>query len=128
MPIASQLSALSVTTLLNSVSCANTAAATSAWTAVPTDADGDVLIVINVGTITGTVDFTFNTASDGSGTGSAALTNLATAIPQITTSNDNACYIARLPKQTKGYINVVGTIGTGPALLGYAMLTRNKTV
>lgn len=128
MSLASPMSALSVVTVLKSQSCANTAAATSAWTAVPTDADGSILIVINIGTITGTIDFAFNTASDGSGTGSAALTNMGTAIPQITTSNDDTSYVARLPKQTKGYINVVGTIGTGPALLSYTMVYRNKTV
>jgi hypothetical protein len=115
--------------LLKSSSCANTSAATSAWTAVPTSSEGSVLIIINIGTITGTIDFTFNTATDGSGTGSAALTNLATAIPQITTSNDDAVYVARFPASAlKGYINVVGTIGTGPALLSYTMISRNKTV
>lgn len=129
MSLASQGSAQTVTLLLKSQSCANTAAATSAWTAIPGNAEGSVLVVINIGTITGTIDFTFNTASDGSGTGSAALTNLATAIPQITTSNDDAVYVARFPASVmKGYINVVGTIGTGPALLSYTMLTRAKTV
>jgi hypothetical protein len=115
--------------LLKSQSAANTSAATSAWVAVPASSEGSVLVIINVGTITGTIDFTFNTASDGSGTGSAALTNLATAIPQITTSNDDAVYVARFPASVmKGYINVVGTIVTGPALLSYTMLTRTKTV
>lgn len=129
MSLASQASALTHTLLLKSQSCANTAAATSAWTAIPASSEGDVLVLINVGTITGTIDFTFNTATDGSGTGSAALTNLATAIPQITTSNDDAVYTARFPASVmKGYINVVGTIGTGPALLSYSMLTRAKTV
>lgn len=129
MSLASQGSAQTATLLLKSQSAANTSAATSAWVAVPASSEGSVLVIINVGTITGTIDFTFNTASDGSGTGSAALTNLATAIPQITTSNDDAVYVARFPASVmKGYINVVGTIVTGPALLSYTMLTRTKTV
>lgn len=128
MSLSSPMSALSVVTVLKSQSCANTAAATSAWTAVPVDADGSILIVINVGTITGTVDFTFNTASDGSGTGSAAITPLNGALAQVTTSNDDTSYVARFDKKTKGYINVVGTIVTGPALLSYTMIYRNKTV
>jgi hypothetical protein len=127
--LANQASALSVVTLLNSVSCANTAAATSAYVAIGADADGDVLVVINVGTITGTIDFTFSTATDSGGTGAAAIVPAAGALAQITTSNDNACYLARFPKaKTKGFLQVIGTIGTGPALLGYAMLKRNKTV
>jgi hypothetical protein len=127
--LASQASAATATLLLKSQSAANTSAATSAWTAVPTSSEGMVLVIINIGTITGTIDFTFNTATDGAGTGSAALTNLATAIPQITTSNDDAVYVARFPASVmKGYINVVGTIVTGPALLSYTMITRNKTV
>jgi hypothetical protein len=127
--LANQASALSVVTLLNSVSCANTAAATSAYVAIGADADGDVLVVINVGTITGTIDFTFDTATDSGGTGTAGIVPAAGALAQITTSNDNACYLARFPKaKTKGFLRVVGTIVTGPALLGYAMLKRNKTV
>jgi hypothetical protein len=127
--LANQASALSVVTLLNSVSCANTAAATSAYVAIGADADGDVLVVINVGTITGTIDFTFSTATDSGGTGAATIVPAAGALAQITTSNDNACYLARFPKaKTKGFLQVIGTIGTGPALLGYAMLKRNKTV
>jgi hypothetical protein len=127
--LANQASALSVVTLLNSVSCANTAAATSAYVAIGADADGDVLVVINVGTITGTIDFTFSTATDSGGTGAAAIVPAAGALAQITTANDNACYLARFPKaKTKGFLQVIGTIGTGPALLGYAMLKRNKTV
>jgi hypothetical protein len=127
--LANQASALSVVTLLNSVSCANTAAATSAYVAIGADADGDVLVAINVGTITGTIDFTFSTATDSGGTGAATIVPAAGALAQITTSNDNACYLARFPKaKTKGFLQVIGTIGTGPALLGYAMLKRNKTV
>ena len=128
MPQANQMSALTGTLALKSQSAANTAAATSAWIDC-TAFEGDILVVLNLGTIVGTCDFTFNTASDGSGTGSAALTNLNTAIPQITTSNDDAVYVARFERrQLKGYLNIVGTIATGPLLCSYTIIGRNKTV
>lgn len=126
--LANQITALTATLVLKSQSAANTAAATSAWIDVTGIAD-DFLIVINCGTITGTCDFTFNTASDNSGTGSAAVTPLDGALAQITTSNDDAVYVARFQRRAmKGYINVVGTIATGPLLCSYTLIGRAKTV
>lgn len=128
MSLANQVNAETPLLLLKSQSAANTAAATSAWTQV-SNYEGLVKVVINIGTIVGTVDFTFNTATDGSGTGSAAITPLGGALAQITTSNDDAVYEANFDSRAlKGYINVVGTIVTGPALLSYTLIGRKKTV
>lgn len=128
MSLASQASGITNTLLLASQSAANTAAATSAWTQV-TNAEGEVEIVINVGTITGTITFTFETATDGSGTGSAAITPLDGALAQVTTANDVAVYRARFDaRRLAGYIRCVGTIVTGPALVGYVLRHRPKTV
>jgi hypothetical protein len=129
MSLASQASALSALKVLNSVSAANTAAATSAWTQV-TGYEGVIGVLINIGIITGTIDFTFATATDGSGTGSAAIVPLGGALTQITTSNDDGTpYLALFDSRAlKGYLQVIGTIATGPALVSYTIIGRKKTV
>jgi hypothetical protein len=129
MSLASQLSAITALKLLNSISAANTAAATSAWIAV-SGYEGIVGVLINVGIITGTLDLTFDTATDNSGTGSAALTPLNGAIAQVTTGNHNGTpYIALFDARLlKGYIRVTGTIVTGPSLVSYQLIGRKKTV
>lgn len=129
MSLASQASAITALKVLNSVSAANTAAATSAWTQV-SGYEGVIGVLINIGIITGTIDFTFATATDGSGTGSASITPLGGALTQITTSNDDGTpYLALFDSRAlKGYIQVVGTIVTGPALISYTIIGRKKTV
>jgi hypothetical protein len=129
MSVASQLTALSAVKVLNSVSAANTAAATSGWIAV-TEYTGHIAVVINTGIITGTIDYTFKTATDGSGTGEAALVPLGGALAQVTTSNDDGTpYIAVFDtRKLLGYIQVIGTIATGPAVISYQLIGRKKTV
>lgn len=128
MSLANQPSANSVLLLLASQSAANTAAATSAWTAVA-GYEGQVQVVINVGTITGTVDFTFHTNTSGSDSGQTAIVPLDGAPAQITTSNDVAVYVARFDARVlQGYLKVTGTVVTGPALLSYTLIGRKKTV
>lgn len=128
MSLANQPSANSVLLLLASQSAVNTAAATSAWTAVA-GYEGQVKVVINVGTITGTVDFTFHTNTSGSDSGQTAIVPLDGALAQITTSNDVAVYVARFDARVlQGYLKVTGTVVTGPALLSYTLIGRKKTV
>lgn len=120
------MEALTVTEILNSVSCANTAAATSAAIDVR-GYEGQIMVVISVGVITGTVDFTFEDADNSGFTGNAAITPVGGAIAQITTSNDDAVYVAVFPAtQPRGWIKVIGTIGTGPALLSYTLVGLKK--
>lgn len=59
--------------LLDPVSAANTAAATSGWVDVR-DAEGDVMVTAQVGALTGSISWAIQTASDGSGTGSTPMT------------------------------------------------------
>lgn len=128
MSLANQAQAETALLLLKSQSAANTAAATSAWTQVA-GYEGLVKVVINVGTITGTVDFTFGTATDGSGTGAATIVPIGGALAQVTTANDDAVYEAIFDSRVlTGYFRVVGTIVTGPALLSYTLIGRKKTV
>lgn len=114
-----------VTKIAASVSAANTAAA-SFWTAVPVS-EGAVLLVLSVGVITGTLDFTFTTNTAASDSGATSITPLGGAIAQITTSNDDAVYVAEFPAtQLRGFVKVIGTVGTGPALISYTMITIPK--
>jgi hypothetical protein len=117
--------AATITLLLSPVSAANTAAATSGWVDVR-DSEGDVLIVNQVGALTGSITWTIEHATDGSGTGAAAITPNEGAYAagaanqtQKRTISANACL---------GYVRCVGTIVTGPALVGASVLRRPKTV
>jgi hypothetical protein len=129
MTVASQVSALTTLKVLNSVSAANTAAATSGWIAVA-EYEGHIAVLINTGIITGTITYTFQTATDGSGTGAAAIVPLGGALTALTTSNDDGTpYIAFFdPRKLTGYIQVIGTVVTGPALISYTVIGRKKTV
>lgn len=107
----------SVAQLLAAVSAANTAAATSAWTAVPTMLQGDVAVIANVGAVTGQIVPTVEEADDGSGTNAQTVTPLDGAWTTITASNDPAIQ-KRCFRFTKPYYRFVGTITTGPVLIG----------
>jgi hypothetical protein len=128
MSLANQAQAETPLLILASQSAANTAAATSAWIAVA-GYEGHVKVVINVGTITGTIDFTFFTNDAASDTGEDAIVPLGGALAQVTTSNDVAVYQAIFDARViQGYLKVVGTIVTGPAVVSYTLLGRKKTV
>lgn len=126
MSLASAIGALTRLKLLAPVSAANTAAATSAWTAVP-GYEGEVAVEIAVGIITGTLDLTFSTNDAASDSGATAIVPIDGALAQVTTSNDDAIYTAVFPaKALRGYLKVIGTVGTGPALIAYTLIGRKK--
>lgn len=100
--------------LLDPVSAANTAAATSAWVDVRA-AEGDLVFTTQLGAVTGSITWTIEDATDGSGTGSAVVTPnegafAAGAANQIQKRTINAGAV-------RGWVRVVGTIVTGPALV-----------
>lgn len=113
------------TKLLDPVSAANTAAATSGWVDVRA-LEGDIMFVNQVGALTGSITWTIEDATDGSGTGAAAVT-----------PNEGA-YAAgaanQIQKRTvgagavRGWVRCVGTIVTGPALVAVSIHGRSKTV
>lgn len=120
------LESASVTKIAASVSAANTAAA-SVWSPAVPPSEGIVLLVLSVGIITGTLDFTFTTNTAASDSGATTIVPIGGAIAQITTSNDDAVYVAAFPAtQLRGFVKVVGTVGTGPALVSYTMVTIPK--
>lgn len=109
--------------LLNPVSAANTAAATSAWVDVR-GYEGDLVIAAQAGALTGSLTWTLEDATDGSGTGGAGITAnegafAAGAANQLQKRTLNASAV-------RGWIRLVGTIVTGPVLVGAALLARPK--
>ena len=114
-------------TMLASASAANTAAATSAWIDVR-KYEGDLVIVQNAGILTGTLTPTIEDATDGAGAGGAAFTGLNEgAFTVVTTSNDPLLEKRTIPAgATRGWIRYVGTIVTGPALIGVTLLAHPK--
>jgi hypothetical protein len=128
MSLANQAIAETPLLLLAPVSAANTAAATSAWTAVA-GYEGIVSVHVHVGVITGTLDITFATNDAASDSGEDLIVPLGGALAQITTSNDVAVYKVNFDARViQGYLKVIGTIVTGPAIIGYTLVGRKKTV
>jgi len=120
------LESATVTKIAASVSAAATANA-SIWSPAIPPSEGIVLLVLSVGIITGTLDFTFTTNTAASDSGASAIVPIGGTIAQITTSNDDAVYVAAFPATAlRGFVKVVGTIGTGPALISYSMITIPK--
>ena len=119
--LGNEAQAATVAKLLDPVSAANTAAATSGWIDVR-QAEGDIMITLQVGALTGSIAWAVQTATDGSGTGSAVMTPNegvfaagAANTPQKRTVSANAVL---------GWIRVVGTIVTGPALVSGTVAYR----
>ncbi len=115
-------SASTAVIVLNPASAANTAAATSGWIDVRAY-EGEIVIIQQVGAVTGSITGALEDATDGSGTGSAALTGAAFA--QVSAAN-NTQRITIPAGRARGWIRYVGTIVTGPAVVGVSLLARNK--
>lgn len=125
--LANQGQAAEAVTMLAAVSAANTAAATSAWIDVR-KYEGDLVIVSNVGIVSaGSLTPTIEDATDGSGTGAAAVTPNEGAFTAVTTSNDPLQEKRTInASAVRGWIRYVGTIATGPALVGVSLLAHPK--
>lgn len=109
--------------LLDPVSAANTAAATSVWTDVR-DREGDLMFLAQVGALTGSIAWTVEDATDGAGTGAAGI------VPNEGAFAAGAAN--QLQKRTihasavRGWVRVVGTIVTGPAVVSASVSARPK--
>lgn len=117
--------AATIKKLLDPVSAANTAAATSGWTDVR-EAEGDVVFTNQIGALTGSITWTIEHASDSGGTGAAAITPnegayAAGAANQVQKRTVNASAVA-------GWVRCVGTIVTGPALVAASLMYRPKNI
>jgi hypothetical protein len=128
MSLANHTQANTPLLLLAPLSAAATANATSAWTAIA-GYEGIVAVHVHVGVITGTLDITFSTNDAASDSGADAIVPLNGALAQITTSNDVAVYVAYFDSRVlQGHLKIIGTIVTGPAIVGYTFVGRQKTV
>jgi len=127
--LANQGQAAAIVELVAPVSAANTAAATSAWIAA-SKYEGDLVFLCHAGLLTaGTLDWTIEDATDGSGTGAAGVTPNEGAFTQVTTSNDPLTQKRTVNSNTiRGFVRVVGTIVTGPALVSADLLSHPKYV
>lgn len=125
--LANQGQAAEVTQVLVPGAKAATVNATSSWIDVRKH-EGDLVIVSQVGTVTGgSITPTIEHASDGSGTGAAAITPAEGAFTAVTTSNDPLTEKRTIPAgAVQGWIRYVGTIVTGPADVAVVLLAHPK--
>lgn len=108
--------------LLAAASCANTAAATGTGVDLK-DYEGPIVIVQNHGTSTGTLDGKIQDSADNS---SFADVTGATFVQSTTTADIQS--IVLQSKQVRRYIKYVGTVVTGPQVVGVSMTGVKKSV
>jgi hypothetical protein len=119
-----------VVSLLTAGSKAATANATGTGVLV-NQYEGDLMITQVVGAITGTLDGKLQVCSDAGGTGAEDITG-ATFV-QVTTSNDDpnvqkiTIDSGSLPA-AKPYLRYIGTVGTGPSVVGVTLHARPKYI
>ena len=86
--------------------------------------EGDILFVCNVGALTGSVVFSLQDATDGTGTGAGALSP-AVATASLNTAGQTASLrIAK--RKIRSHVRVVATVTTGPALAAAVAISRDK--
>lgn len=112
--------AATATIVINPVSAANTAAATSSWIDVM-QFNGDLLFVQQIGAVTGSIAGKIQDADDNSGTNSADVTG---ATFTSVSSANNVQTLAVRKTRVRRWVRYVGTVTTGPALVGVSMLAR----
>lgn len=117
-----------VLNILAPLSAAATVNATSAWIDVR-GYEGDVTVLAHTGVVTaGSITWTFQTATDNTGTGARTITPSEGALTAVTTANDDpnlqkATFEAR---NLDGFLRVTGTIATGPAVVSLSLVGRKK--
>lgn len=108
--------------LLTAASCANTAAATGTGVDLK-DYEGPVLITQNHGVSTGTLDGKIQDSADNS---SFADVTGATFTQCTTTAAIQSIVVQS--KQVRRYVKYVGTVGTGPQVVGVSLVGVKKSV
>ena len=87
--------------------------------------EGNLLFLVNVGAITGSVIFKLQDATDGAGTGVADLSP-AVVSASLTTAGQTVALIVD-KRKIRSHVRLVATVTTGPALLAGVLAARNKT-
>lgn len=114
-----------ITKLLDPVSAANTAAATSSYIDVR-QFEGDLEFIIGTGAITGSIAWDIQDATDAGGTGSASI---ASSLNEGATFVNTASQVQKKTikrHSTRGFVRVIGTIATGPVLVQAALQALPK--
>jgi hypothetical protein len=123
----SQASAATMSSLLDAVSAANTAAATSGsgkWLDVR-PYDGEIMVVLQLGAVTGTIAGKLQSATDANGTGAADITG---ATFGTTGANSTTKIVVDPRAVVGGFLGFVGTIVTGPSLVSVIAGGKKKIV
>lgn len=123
-----QASAATMTSLIDAASCANTAAATSGagkWLDVRAY-DGEILVVQQIGAVTGSITGKLQSATDANGTGAADIVGSAFTI--VSAANNTQSIAVDPKKVVGGFLGYVGTIATGPALVSVTAGGKKKIV
>jgi len=126
--LANQAQACELVSLLTAASAANTAAATGTAVSI-LKYEGDLMVTQVVGTITGTIDGKLQECDDSGGTGAADISGAL--FGQVTTSND-APNVQKITvpagSLSKPFLRYVGTIATGPSIVGVTLHAHPKYV
>lgn len=127
--LANQGQAAEVIAVLAPGEKANTAAATSPWIDVA-KYEGDLVFVVQVGAVTaGDITFTLEDADDDSGTNNAAVTPVSGTPTVVDTDNDPLTQKIVVPaNHVRGFVQLIGTVDTGPVDVGAALLAHPKYV
>ena len=123
----SQASAATSTSLLDALSAAATANATSGsgkWLDVRIY-DGEMLVVQQLGAVTGTIAGKLQSATDANGTGAADITG---ATFPTNTANSTSKVVLSPAAVPGGFLGYVGTIVTGPSLVSVVASGKKKIV
>lgn len=123
----SQASAATVTSILDTISAANTGAATSGsgkWLDVR-GYDGELLVIQTLGAVTGTIAGKLQSATDANGTGAADITG---ATFPTNTLNQSSKVVVDPKTVVGGFLGYLGTVGTGPSLVGVVVCGKKHVV
>jgi len=124
----SQASAATGASLIDAISAAATANATSGagkWLDVRTY-DGEILVCQQIGAVTGSITGKLQSATDANGTSAADITG---ATFTAVSSANNTQFTSVDPRRVVGgFLGYVGTIATGPALVSVTACGKKKIV
>ena len=122
MSIGNAAMADTATIVINPAEAANTAAATSGWLDVR-NVKGSILFIQSSGAITGTLTGKIQGATDSEGTGAADISG-ATFTAVSAADKVHKCVVM---SGAAPYMRYVGTIVTGPVIVGVMMLAHRGT-
>ena len=125
MPLSLDLTA---TSLIDAVSAANTAAATSGnakWLDVRAY-ESEIQVIQQIGAVTGSIAGKLQSATDANGTGAADISGAT--YTTVNSANNTQIVTVDPKKVVGGFLGYVGTIVTGPALVSIVACGKKKYI